>query len=272
MDKRRLKNSQGHRPTSFGRGGLGRGGCLLILAVVTTLMMGCATINATNPRDPWEGYNRSMSAINEKLDAALLKPAATAYKAVTPPLVRTGVSNFFVNLSEPWTAFNALLQLKGEAALETIMRFSVNTFFGLGGLLDIASEMGMDRQRQDFGQTLGVWGVPSGPYFVLPIYGPSTVRDAAGFSIETRADPLTNQPNLQVKDTLIILRALELRASLLRAGNVLEEAALDKYTFTRDIFLQRRDNLVFDGREPPDPDAQTDKSSEKAPEKPTSAK
>ena len=233
---------------------------MALLFMFTTLMMGCASGPATNPRDPWESYNRSMTAINEKVDAALLKPVATVYKTVTPPLVRTGVSNFFVNLGEPWTAFNALLQLKGVAAIETIMRFSVNTFFGLGGLLDIASEMGMERQRQDFGQTLGVWGVPSGPYFVLPVYGPSTVRDAAAFSVETAADPLTNQTNLTVKDTLMILRALDLRASLLRAGNVLEEAALDKYTFTRDIFLQRRDNLVFDGQDLPHPDDKTDKT------------
>jgi phospholipid-binding lipoprotein MlaA len=223
-----------------------------ILALFTLLIMGCASVTATNPRDPWESYNRSMSNINDKVDAAVLKPVATAYKAISPPLVRTGVSNFFSNLGEPWTALNALLQLKGEAAVETVMRFSVNTVFGLGGLLDIASDMGLERQQQDFGQTLGRWGVPSGPYFVLPIYGPSTVRDAAAFSIETQADPISQQTNLTVKDTLTILRALELRASLLRAGNVLEEAALDKYTFTRDIFLQRRDNLVFDGREPPD--------------------
>ena len=229
------------------------------LVISTVLTMGCASVPATNPRDPWESYNRSMTTLNEKLDAAVLKPAATVYRAVTPALVRTGVHNFFVNLSEPWTAFNALLQLKGEAAVETIMRFSVNTFFGLGGLLDIASEVGIERHRQDFGQTLGIWGVPSGPYFVLPVYGPSTVRDAAAFSIETRADPLTNQTNLTVKDTLMILRALDLRASLLRAGSFLEEAALDKYTFSRDTFLQRRDNLVFDGRDPPDPDIKTDK-------------
>ena len=253
--KRRRSMNFPNRQSAY----LVRGMRLSILAIFTMLMMGCASGPATNPRDPWESYNRSMTAINEKVDAALLKPVATVYKNVTPPLVQTGVSNFFVNLGEPWTAFNALLQLKGEAAIETIMRFSVNTFFGLGGLLDIASEMGMERQRQDFGQTLGVWGVPSGPYFVLPVYGPSTVRDAAAFSIETAADPLTNQTNLTVKDTLMILRALDLRASLLRAGNVLQEAALDKYTFTRDIFLQRRDNLVFDGRDPPDPDEKTDK-------------
>lgn len=254
MKKRRSMNLPDGRPAGYVRSLH-----FAVLTVFAMLMMGCASGPATHPRDPWESYNRSMTTINEKLDAAVLKPAATVYKAVTPPLVRTGVHNFFVNLSEPWTAFNALLQLKGEAAVETIMRFSVNTFFGLGGLLDIASEMGMERQSQDFGQTLGIWGVPSGPYFVLPVYGPSTVRDAAAFSVETRADPLTNQTNLTVKDTLTILRALDLRTSLLRAGNVLEEAALDKYTFTRDIFLQRRDNLVFDGRDPPDADDKPDK-------------
>ena len=254
MKKRRSMNLPNSRPADYARSLY-----MAVLVMFAMLMMGCASGPATNPRDPWESYNRSMSNINEKLDAAVLKPAATVYKAVIPPLVRTGVHNFFVNLSEPWTAFNALLQLKGEAAVETIMRFSVNTFFGLGGLLDIASEMNLERHRQDFGQTLGIWGVPSGPYFVLPVYGPSTVRDAAAFSIETRADPLTNQTNLTVKDTLMILRALDLRTSLLRAGNVLEEAALDKYTFTRDTFLQRRDNLVFDGRDPPDVDTKPDK-------------
>ena len=254
MKTRRTMNFPNSEPTNFARGMR-----LLTLSIFTVLVIGCASTPATHPRDPWESYNRSMSDINEKLDAAVLKPAATVYKTVTPALVRTGVHNFFVNLSEPRTAFNALLQLKGVAGVETIMRFSVNTFFGLGGLLDIASEMGLERQRQDFGQTLGVWGVPSGPYFVLPIYGPSTVRDAAGFSIETRADPLTNQTNLTVKDTLMILRALDLRTSLLRAGNILEEAALDKYTFARDIFLQRRDNFVFDGRDPPDPDEKANK-------------
>ena len=254
MKERQSMNLSDSRPADYVRSLH-----VAVLVMFATVMMGCASGPATHPRDPWESYNRSMSDINEKLDAAVLKPAATVYKTVTPALVRTGVHNFFVNLSEPWTAFNALLQLKGEAAVETIMRFSVNTFFGLGGLLDIASEIGIERHRQDFGQTLGIWGVPSGPYFVLPVYGPSTVRDAAAFSIETRADPLTNQTNLTVKDTLMILRALDLRTSLLRAGNILEAAALDKYTFARDIFLQRRDNFVFDGRDPTDLDEKSDK-------------
>ena len=223
----------------------------LAMVAFVAVVTGCATRPGGSPRDPWEGYNRSMTQINEKIDAAVLKPAATVYTKVTPALVRTGVSNFFSNLTEPWSAMNAVLQLKGLAAIETFMRFSINTFFGLGGLLDIASDIGIEQHYQDFGQTLARWGVPSGPYFVMPIYGSSTVRDAAAFGLELQADPVNNLTNLTLKDTLVILRGLELRSSLLRAGNVLEEAALDKYTFARDVFLQRRDNLVFDGKEPP---------------------
>ena len=223
----------------------------LMVVAFAAVLTGCATPPGGSPRDPWEGYNRSMTQINEKIDAAVLKPAATLYTRVTPALVRTGVSNFFSNLTEPWSALNAALQLKGLAAIETFMRFSINTFFGLGGVLDIAGELGIEKHYQDFGLTLARWGVPSGPYFVMPIYGPSTVRDAAAFGLELQADPVHNQTNQTLKDSLVVLRGLELRASLLRAGNVLEEAALDKYTFTRDVFLQRRDNLVFDGKEPP---------------------
>ncbi len=223
----------------------------LMVVTFAAVMTGCATRPGGSPRDPWEGFNRSMTQVNDKIDAAVLKPAATVYTKVTPALVRTGISNFFANLNEPWTALNAALQLKGQAAIETFMRFSINTFFGLGGVLDIASEIGIEHRFQDFGQTLAHWGVPSGPYLVLPIYGPSTVRDGAAFGLELQADPVNKVTDLTLKDGLVVLRGLELRSSLLRAGNVLEEAALDKYTFTRDVFLQRRDNLVFDGKEPP---------------------
>ena len=238
------------------------------LTAVFVLTTGCASGLGTNPRDPWEGYNRPMTQFNEAVDAAVLKPAATVYKTVTPGFVRTGISNFFSNMNEPWTALNAALQLRGQAVIDTIMRFSVNTFFGFGGVLDIASEIGIERKNLDFGQTLGRWGIPTGPYLVLPIFGPSTLRDATAFSIETRADPLNNQSSPTVKDSLYILRALELRANLLRADNVLEEAALDKYTFLRDIFLQRRDNLVMDGRElPPDPEEEVQAEPDKEPAK-----
>jgi phospholipid-binding lipoprotein MlaA len=223
--------------------------CLTGFLAIILSISGCAMVANPDPRDPWEAYNRPMTQFNEKLDAVLLKPAATAYQAVTPAFVRTGLSNFFRNLGEPWTALNAALQFKGVDAVETITRFGINTFMGLGGLLEVASEFGIDRHYADFGQTLGQWGVPTGPYLVLPFFGPATLRDATAFSIESAADPINQQTNLQLKDTLNILRALELRANALRAGNVLEEAALDQYTFLRDIFLQRRDNFVYDGKE-----------------------
>jgi phospholipid-binding lipoprotein MlaA len=224
--------------------------CLAGVVAIIFSISGCATVANPDPRDPWEAYNRPMTQFNEALDSALLKPAATAYTAVTPSFVRTGLANFFRNLGEPWTALNAGLQLKGVDMVETITRFGINTFMGLGGLLEVASEFGIDRHHEDFGQTLGQWGVPTGPYLVLPLFGPSTLRDATAFSIESAADPINQQTSLQIKDTLNILRALELRASGLRAGSVLDEAALDKYTFLRDIFLQRRDNFVYDGKEP----------------------
>ena len=223
---------------------------LLVGILGIVLLAGCATGPNANPKDPWEPYNRDMTKFNEAVDGALLKPAATAYKTVTPAVVRTGISNFFGNLTQPWTALNGALQLKGEVAAVSFLRFSVNFFFGFGGVLDLASEIHLDRYQEDFGQTLGRWGVPTGPYFVLPIYGPSTLRDATAFGVESQADLVGQLNDGTVREGLYVLRALELRANLLRAGDVLDEAALDKYTFARDIFLQRRESLVFDGLAP----------------------
>ncbi len=231
-----------------------------ILALASFVVLaGCASVPGEKlgmtPGDPWEKYNRGMTQFNDTADAFLLKPAATVYRAAVPALARTGVSNFFSNWAEPWTALNAALQLKAEDAIETFMRFSINTFFGLGGLLDIASELGIERHYEDFGLTLGHWGVPTGPYFVMPIYGPSTLRDTLAFTTETAADPVLKVTDLAAKDSLVILRGLSLRASLLRLDDVLDGAALDKYTFSRDAFMQRRASLVFGDREPPEPAA-----------------
>jgi len=223
---------------------------LLVGILGIAILAGCATGPNANPRDPWEPYNRDMTKFNEAVDGAVLKPAATAYKTVTPGVVRTGISNFFGNLTQPWTALNGALQLKGEVAAVSFLRFSVNFFFGFGGVLDLASEIHLDRYQEDFGQTLGRWGVPTGPYFVLPIYGPSTLRDAMAFGVESQADPVGQVNDGPVRESLYVVRALELRANLLRAGDVLDEAALDKYTFARDIFLQRRESQVFDGLAP----------------------
>ncbi len=216
--------------------------------------VGCATVPAGTVNDPYESFNRSIFSINEGLDKVLLKPAATVYRAVTPDFVRTAVGNFFANLAEPWVAVNAALQLKGQAATETVMRFAVNTVLGLGGVLDIASDMNLERRNEDFGQTLGFWGANPGPYLVLPFFGSSTVRDGLGLVVDYQGDPVTVNPNISSNDRtgLSVLRLISFRESLLRAGNLLDEAALDKYTFTRDIYLQRRKALVFDGQEPPE--------------------
>jgi len=218
----------------------------LLVVLCTTALVGCATGPNAHVRDPLEPFNRGVSEFNEAVDGAVLKPVATAYRDVTPDVVRTGVSNFFGNLRDVWSTINAALQLKPGAAAENALRVGVNTAFGFGGLLDIASEMGIERTPLDFGQTLGRWGVPPGPYLVLPIFGPSTVRDAAGFGVESRGDLVSGVDHVSTRNALTALRAVETRANLLRATTMLEGAALDKYSFTRDVYLQRRQSLIED--------------------------
>jgi phospholipid-binding lipoprotein MlaA len=209
-------------------------------------LAGCATGPDANPRDPLEPFNRGVSQFNDAVDGAVLKPVATVYRDTTPDLIRTGVSNFFGNLRDVWSLVNATLQLKPQAAAENGLRVGVNTVLGFGGVFDIASEMGIDRTSLDFGQTLGRWGVPSGPYLVLPIFGPSSIRDAAGFGVESRGDLVSRVDHIPTRNSLLTLRAVETRANLLRATTMLEGAALDKYSFTRDIYLQRRQNQIDD--------------------------
>jgi phospholipid-binding lipoprotein MlaA len=238
---------------------------LLLIAVVFALLQGCATVQHPNPRDPWEPMNRQVSVFNEHVDAVVLKPIATMYREKVPPLLRTGVSNFFGNLTDVWSAVNSVLQLNVPNAAENILRFGVNTFFGLGGLLDIASEMNIERHREDFGQTLGRWGVPAGPYVVLPLLGPSTLRDTLALGPD-RYGNLLHRVDEEWRDGLYTLRAVDQRANLLRVTSVLEDAALDKYSFIRDAHLQRRRAEIMerenrgkengsDGAEPPEPPA-----------------
>ncbi len=211
--------------------------CLLGLA-------GCATGPYANPKDPIEPFNRGVQRFNDGVDEAFLKPVATVYRDVTPDLVRTGVNNFFSNLRDLWSSVNAALQLRPQESVENFMRFSVNTLLGMGGLLDIASEMRIERTTLDFGQTLGRWGVPSGPYLVLPFMGPSTVRDAVAMGVETSGDLLSGMNHIPSRNSLYALRVVEARANLLRAGSLLDQAALDKYSFTRDAYLQRRESQI----------------------------
>lgn len=217
----------------------------LVLTLVVTLAA-CASGPNANPRDPLEPFNRGMTDVNDAVDGAVLKPVATVYRDITPDPVRTGVNNFFQNLGDVWSFINATLQLRPREAAENFLRFNVNTVFGVAGLFDVASEMGLERTRLDFGQTLGRWGVPSGPYLVLPLFGPSSIRDAAGFSIESRGDLVQGLSNIPMRNSLYVLRAVETRANLLRATNLLEGAALDKYSFTRDLYLQRRESQIDD--------------------------
>ncbi len=217
-----------------------RAAAVATLALGSLTLAGCASGPHANPRDPFEPYNRTVTDFNDGVDRAVLKPAADAYRVVVPSPVRTGVSNFFANLGDMWSFVNNVLQFRGSEAMDSLVRFNVNTVFGLGGVLDIASEMGIPRRKTDFGLTLGRWGVPTGPYLVLPLLGPSTVRDTAALPIDVQGNPLRDVDPVSARNQLYVLRVVDKRASLLAAGNVLETAALDKYSFTRDVFLRVR--------------------------------
>ncbi|MCG2585118.1 VacJ family lipoprotein [Massilia sp. TS11] len=222
---------------------------LALTALALPLLTGCATTEATNPKDPFEKFNRAMFDFNDKVDQVALKPAATAYKTVTPGFVQTGVNNFFGNLADVWTAVNQFLQGKPAEGFSDVTRVALNSTFGLLGVLDIASEAGIPKHNEDFGQTLGRWGVPSGPYLMLPFLGASTVRDAAGIPLDRQADPWKYKDPVYVRNIGTGLRLVDLRATYLDATNLMEEAALDRYEFVRDSFLQRRESRINDGND-----------------------
>jgi phospholipid-binding lipoprotein MlaA len=238
-------------------------------SVVLMGISGCAAGPTANPADPLEPMNRRIYRFNEVVDGSFLKPLATAYRNVTPDPVRTGVSNFFANLGDVWSFVNNVLQFKGNAAAETFMRFNVNTVLGVAGLFDLASEMGLDRHREDFGQTLGKWGVPPGPYLVLPVLGASSLRDATALRADTYGSPVADVEDVPTRNSLLLLQAVETRARLLGASAVLDQAALDDYSFTRDAYLQKRRNDVYDGNPPEEPWPAEPAPAE--PEKPASA-
>jgi phospholipid-binding lipoprotein MlaA len=225
-----------------------RSAAALLLCAALCGLGGCAT--GPNPHDPFEPFNRKVMQFNEGVDAIALKPAATVYRQALPPLVRTGVSNFFGNLGDAWSFVNSLLQLHLQDAAENFLRFNVNTVFGLGGILDIASDAKIERHKEDFGQTLGRWGVPAGPYLVLPLLGSSTLRDALALPVDRQADPVHYVEGAGSRNSLYVLRAVDIRSNLLRASSVLDQAALDKYSFTRDAYLQRRRAQIFDAQKP----------------------
>jgi len=231
---------------------------LIPLAAATCLIALTGAAQAQSAKDPIEGWNRAVFGFNDGLDAALLKPLATGYKAVVPELVRNGVSNVFNNFGDGWSAINQLLQGKPVAAAQMAMRVATNSLFGIAGLFDVAADLGIERQPEDFGQTLGRWGLPAGPYLVLPLLGPSSLRETAALPVDMQWRPaaLTNDSATQVG--LSALQLIDVRAGLLGASRILDEIALDKYQFVRDAYLSRRRSQVYDGDPPDLPEAKDD--------------
>jgi phospholipid-binding lipoprotein MlaA len=207
--------------------------------------------------DPWESFNRAMFAVNQVLDADLIYPLTSAYVGLVPSLVRQGVSNVFNNAEDLWSAVNNLLQGKLDKSVMMTFRFAWNTVFGVAGILDMATELGIERFPEDFGQTLGVWGMKPGPYLVLPFFGPSTVRDALGLPLDIAASPAYAINQGSFRPVTTVLQILDTRSQLLGATQVLDSIAMDKYSFVRDAFLSRRLRMVFDGNPPEDYEIKT---------------
>lgn len=230
------------------------------------LASGPAVVQAAPANDPFEGFNRSVTRFNDTVDEWALRPLAEGYRKVVPEVIRIGVDNVFNNLSDVWSVVNNALQGKGEATVVMTMRVIVNTTFGFGGLLDWATPMGMERQTEDFGQTLGAWGVSAGPYIVLPLLGPSTLRDTAALPIDWQAGPSQLAHNSDQQLAITALKVVSTRAGLLSATKMLDDLALDKYTFVRDAYLARRLNQVYDGNPPDTPEETTPEEAQPAPE------
>lgn len=223
-------------------------GPLVILCAA--ILAGCAS-TGSNPRDPYEGFNRAMFSVNEGFDTVVAKPLAKGYDAVAPLPVKAGVGNFFGNVGDLWTGVNNGLQGKIGDGASDIGRLLINSTVGILGLFDVASELGLEKHEEDFGQTLATWGVGDGGYLFWPVLGPRTVRDTAGFVVDAYADPvLWGIDDIPVRNSAYVVRFVDIRASLLPSDKVVDEAAIDKYAYIRDAYLQRRRSQIFDGRPP----------------------
>lgn len=223
---------------------------ILAVFALALLLAGCAT--GTHRADPLEPLNRAVFDFNEASDRVFMKPVAEAYTKVTPVPLRTAINNFFGNLQDLVSFANDLLQGKGTKAGDDFARVALNSSFGLLGFIDIASAAGIERGDEDFGQTLGAWGVGSGPYLVLPFFGPSTLRDGAGLVADSQMHPLGQVESVRERNSATALRLVNARANLLAAEKLLDQAALDKYTFLRGAYLQRRQYQIYDGKPPQD--------------------
>jgi phospholipid-binding lipoprotein MlaA len=218
------------------------------LGVAALALAGCSTVQTPSKDDPWEGFNRTVYTFNDKVDQYALKPVAQGYVKVTPQPVRDSVTNFFANIGDVYNAANNFLQLRIADGVEDIMRIVINTVFGLGGLFDVATLAKLPKHNQDFGLTLGHYGVPPGPYLVLPLFGPSTVRDGLGLVPNYFINPLTYVDPAALSWGLYGLNVVSTRANLLGASDLLQGAAIDQYSFIRNAYLQRRRYLLSDGR------------------------
>ncbi len=236
------------------------------LSVATLVVLtACSTVRSPSPADPFEGFNRSVDAFNQQLDTYAVRPAARAYVAVVPEVVRMGVSNFFGNIGDVLVGLNNLLQGKPASAASDFGRFAINTTIGVVGLFDVATDMGLRKNNEDFGQTLGRWGLPAGPYLVLPFFGPSSVRDAGGFLVDINLDPTVSIDDPATRNSVAGLRIINRRADLLELTDSVEGVALDAYSFVRDAYLANRRNRVYDGDPPPE--KFIDESAEPEPQK-----
>jgi phospholipid-binding lipoprotein MlaA len=226
-------------------------GLIRVPLLCLALAWGCATVEGErDPRDPWEGFNRGVYRFNETFDEYVAQPVARAYVAVLHQEIRIRVSNFFSNIQDLLIGANNLLQGKFEDGVNDWARFAFNSTFGVFGLHDFASDAGLEKHNEDFGQTLGRWGAAPGPYLILPFLGSSTVRDAGGTAVDWAVQPVGEVRPIELRNTLYGLYFVDTRAQLLDASRILEEAALDKYVFQRDAYLQRRRSLIYDGRPP----------------------
>jgi phospholipid-binding lipoprotein MlaA len=238
-----------------------------IALAASLLLVGCASAPTANPKDPWEPMNRSVASFNDKVDDNVLKPLATGYRNVVPDLIQTGVRNVFNNFADMLSTINSALQLKPLNTVELIGRVVVNTVFGIYGIFDVASYIKLERHPEDFGQTLGYWGVPNGPYLVLPLFGPSTLRDGASLPIDFAVSPTQFVNDIPTRNQVFTLRLVSKRAELLKSGNMLEQASIDKYSFTRDAYLQYRRSQIYDGNPPDEEDSNDDPSANPVPVK-----
>ena len=216
------------------------------------LVAGCAA--TPSKVDPLEPMNRALYQVHDALDSAIVKPIAEGYTTVVPKFMRTAFANVFNNIDDLFSAVNGLLQGKPDKAGNDLGRVMINSFFGLGGLIDIASDAGIERGNEDFGQTFAVWGFPQGPYLFIPLFGPTTVRDGTGVLVRIAVGPVGYIPDVALRNSIYGVGYIDLRSQVLESGSIVDTAALDRYLFIRNAYLQRRRYLIYDGKPPPEPE------------------